>query len=139
MYVYVIKNYIFFYHISAGGQLALSVGMYLSDAGFPLAGIVPLYPMTQVITGTSRSYLNKVFAIHPDAAAQAASIYVQGDQNLRKGFLNGELYNTALTINRKLIEERFNYPDKNHKFSNTSNTLQIAESSRIVYSSYNEI
>ena len=44
---------------SAGGQLSLSVGMFLKQHGYPVKGIVPLYPMTQIITGTTRHGVQK--------------------------------------------------------------------------------
>jgi len=41
---------------SAGGHLTLTVGMHLANNGHKIAALVPLYPMTQIVTGNLPSY-----------------------------------------------------------------------------------
>lgn len=111
---------------SAGGQLSLSVGMYLHQHGYPVKGIVAMYPMTQIVTGTTRSYIdNDGYAITRDGASWAVSLYVHGNLKLLHGYQNGELYNAALAHDKELIMERFQYKNDNYKFSNTSKSMEL--------------
>ena len=110
---------------SAGGQLALSVGMELTQNGFAVKGIVPLYPVTQIVTSTTRSYMEKDYAIIRDGVAWAASMYVYGDLRLLKEYQNGEVFNAALSYNKDLISDRFQYNDEDYTFAMTTKSSQL--------------
>ena len=98
---------------SAGGQLALSVGMELTQNGFAVKGIVPLYPVTQIGTSTKRSYMEKEYAITRDGVAWAASMYVYGNLRLLKGYQNGE------------VSDRFQYNDEDYAFAMTTKSSEL--------------
>ena len=109
---------------SAGGQLALSVGMSLHHDGYNVNGIVAMYPITQIITGTTRSYIQNQFILDADACGWGVSLYVYGDVTLVKAFQDGELYNAALAHDNELVSDRFQYQDTHH-FANTTEAISL--------------
>ena len=89
-------------------------------------GIVALYPMTQIVTGTTRSYLEKDYAITVDGAGWATSMYVYGDLRLLHPFQSGELFNAVRKHDEKLIRKRFRYPgQEDFQFSNLTRAAEV--------------
>ena len=110
---------------SAGGQLSLSVGMFLRKNGYPIKGTVPVYPVTQIVTGTTKSYFQENYAITQEGVAWAASMYIYGNLKVLNPYQNGQLYNVALAHDKKLVSNRLRYSNENYKFSNSSELFDL--------------
>ena len=49
---------------SAGGQLTLALGLHLKQEGLSVKGLVPLYPMTQILSIHLKSMQTGILVTH---------------------------------------------------------------------------
>ena len=88
-----------------------------------------MYPMTQIVSGTTRSYRDKHYAITTDGAAWAASQYVYGNLKILEAYQNGQLFN-FLNGNSKLVQERFQYDNEKYNFGTAAKAFDLDEKAK---------
>ena len=121
--LYFVKDQIVLSGDSAGGQLTIAIGLHLKQEGLSVKGLVPLYPMTQVLsihlksmqTGSSASNVNNEwplnletkYMIHYEGVAWSASNYITMDTSLIQAVKSGEVYQASILKFFKFIRRRF--------------------------------
>ena len=88
-----------------------------------------MYPMTQIVSGTTRSYREKDFAITTDGAAWAASQYVYGNLKILQPYQNGQLFN-YFEENSALVRERFEYEGEKFNFGTAGKGFDLDEKAK---------